>query len=98
MSIEAVGAISAANADAVVRSVHQSGRMDFSSVIGEGLQATDQSIHDSDSTVRAFAAGQEVAPHELIISLEEARMRLMLLSEVRNKLVEGYQELSRMQL
>ncbi|WP_269078436.1 flagellar hook-basal body complex protein FliE [Xanthomonas arboricola] len=55
-------------------------------------------MQTADQQLRAMAAGQEVAPHDLMISLEEARMHLTLLSEVRNKLVEGYQELSRMQL
>ncbi len=48
--------------------------------------------------VRAVAAGQDVATHDVMISLEQARMQLTLLSEVRNRVVEAYQELSRMQL
>ena len=48
--------------------------------------------------MRQAAAGENVAPHTLMIAMEEAQMSLMLTVEVRNKVVEAYQELMRMQL
>lgn len=71
---------------------------DFGPALAGGLGAVDAALQKADQQVRLLAAGQEVAPHDVMISLEEARMHLMLLSEVRNRVVEAYQELSRMQL
>jgi flagellar hook-basal body complex protein FliE len=36
--------------------------------------------------------------HDVMISMEQARMNLMFMVEVRNRVVEAYQELMRMQL
>lgn len=71
---------------------------DFGRVVEQGMAKVDQALGTADQNVRELAAGHDIAPHDLMISLEEARMHLMLFSEVRNRLVEGYQELSRMQL
>jgi len=47
---------------------------------------------------RKFATGESENLHELMIALEEAKLVLDLTVEVRNKAVEAYQELSRMQI
>lgn len=102
MSIDAIAAIAAAGSTSAAEvtsatQVRMSGP-DFASVVGGGLDSVNASMQQADQNLRALAAGQEVAPHEVMISMEEARMHLMLLSEVRNRVVEAYQELARMQL
>jgi flagellar hook-basal body complex protein FliE len=72
--------------------------VDFGALVGEGLQRVDASLREADARVRSLAAGEEVALHDVMISMEQARLDLMLVVEVRNRLVEAYQELSRMQL
>jgi flagellar hook-basal body complex protein FliE len=72
--------------------------VDFAAMIGEGLERVDESLRAADSQVRSLAAGEAVPLHEVMISMERARMDLMLVVEVRNRLVEAYQELARMQL
>lgn len=76
----------------------EAGRLDFSTMVGDGLQRVDASLRDADAMVRSLAAGEDVALHDVMISMERARLDLMLVVEVRNRLVEAYQELSRMQL
>ncbi|QBG97558.1 flagellar hook-basal body complex protein FliE [Xanthomonas oryzae] len=98
MAIEAIGAIGSAQIEALGAPVAATGGANFGDVVARGVSGADSAIQTADQQMRAMAAGQEVAPHDLMISLEEARMHLTLLAEVRNKLVEGYQELSRMQL
>jgi flagellar hook-basal body complex protein FliE len=56
------------------------------------------SLQSADGKLRAMAAGQDVPVHDVMISLEQARMQLMFMVEVRNRAVEAYQELMRMQL
>jgi flagellar hook-basal body complex protein FliE len=97
MSIEAISAIGMASPTEVAESVAPP-RADFSAVVGQGVGAVDEALKVADQQVRILASGQEIAPHDVMISLEEARMHLMLLAEVRNRVIEAYQELSRMQL
>ncbi|WDM67824.1 flagellar hook-basal body complex protein FliE [Xanthomonas cucurbitae] len=98
MAIEAISAVSLGPSKAVDLVPSLANGVDFSGVVARGVAEADAAVQTADQKIRAMAAGQEVAPHDLMISLEEARMHLTLLAEVRNKLVEGYQELSRMQL
>ncbi|HEY0502227.1 MAG TPA: flagellar hook-basal body complex protein FliE [Lysobacter sp.] len=73
-------------------------RVDFGQWVEGSLARIGQSLEAADVNVRALAAGQDVPVHEVMISLERARMDLTLAAEVRNRLVEAYQELTRMQL
>lgn len=98
MSIEAIGALNANTATAGAQAAERTVQADFSNVIKLGIDGVDGALGGADVAVRAVAAGQEIATHDVMISLEQARMRLMLLAEVRNRVVEAYQELSRMQL
>lgn len=97
MTIEAVAAITVTSMAEVTESSPLP-RADFNASLGQGVSAVDGALKVADQQVRVLASGQEIAPHDVMISLEEARMHLMLLSEVRNRVVEAYQELSRMQL
>lgn len=42
--------------------------------------------------------GKEIPLHEMLIQMEKAKTALNLLIQVRNKLVEAFQELNRMQV
>lgn len=98
MSIEAVAGIGAGVATAESPAAGHVSRMEFSTLIEQGLGSLDSALKNADQTVRALASGQEIATHDVMISLEEARMQMMLVSEIRNRVIEAYQELSRMQL
>ena len=51
-------------------------------------------LHAGDMATR-FAAGENLDVHQVMISSQEASVALNLAIQVRNKLVEGYQELMR---
>ena len=70
----------------------------FMDQIAKGLGDVNVQLQRADQLMRQAAAGENVAPHTLMIAMEEAQMSLMLTVEVRNKVVEAYQELMRMQL
>ena len=59
--------------------------------IGEVNQAQ---LHAGDLSTR-FAAGEPLDVHQVMIVAQEASVALNLAIQVRNKLVEGYQELMR---
>jgi flagellar hook-basal body complex protein FliE len=48
--------------------------------------------------LQQLAAGAPVNLHQVMIGLEESRMSFQLLMQVRNRLLEGYQEVMRMQV
>lgn len=57
----------------------------------------DKQIASEDITQR-FINGENIDVHNVMIAGEEAKLSLQLAVQVRNKLVEAYQEISRMQL
>lgn len=59
------------------------------------LQATKAA---SDESVRSVLMGQTDNIPSALISMEEASLKFQLMVEVRNRLVDTYQEISRMQL
>lgn len=75
-----------------------SGGADFLSLIGRGVAQVDASLGQATAVVNALASGKDIAIHDVMIAMERARIDLTLMSEVRNRLIEGYQELTRMQL
>lgn len=48
--------------------------------------------------VAGLMSGQQVPLHQAVIAMEEASVSFQLMVEVRNKLLESYQELMRMQV
>ncbi|HRO63593.1 flagellar hook-basal body complex protein FliE [Thermomonas sp.] len=102
MTVDAIGAFSPSIAGVLPTSsspvASGSPAADFGQLLGDGLGRLDASVKSAESGLRAMAAGQDVPVHDVMISLEQARMQLMFMVEVRNRVVEAYQELMRMQL
>jgi flagellar hook-basal body complex protein FliE len=98
MTIESIAALGGERLSPEVGNGIAPARLDFAQWVEGSLARVGQSIEAADANVRALAAGQDVPVHEVMISLERARMDLTLAAEVRNRLVEAYQELTRMQL
>lgn len=76
----------------------QPGGSELVSYLQGTLARVDGNLQAADGQLRQLAAGEDIAVHEVMITMERARMELMLMTEVRNRLVEAYQELTRMQL
>jgi len=66
---------------------------------GEKLEAAlaeiDQKNREADSAAYKYASGENIPVHKVIIAAEQARLSIALAAEVRNKVLEAYQELSR---
>jgi len=98
MAIESIAPIGGASIAPMQEPGTNAMRGDFSAWVGDGLAKVGDSLRIAEDNVRALAAGHDIPVHEVMISLEQARMDLTLATEVRNRLVEAYQELTRMQL
>ena len=70
----------------------------FKQVLQDALaRVNDLQLKAGDAS-RQFASGESENLHELMIALEEAKVTLQFTIEVRNRAIEAYQELSRMQV
>lgn len=52
----------------------------------------------SDKAIQGLASGENKNLHEVMISMEKASISFLFMSQVRNKAVEAYQEVMRMQV
>ena len=70
----------------------------FGTMVSDGLKAVNDTLVRADSEVRQVAVGTGPSLHEVMIHLEEARLSFQLLAQVRNRLLDAYQEVMRMQV
>ena len=90
-SLQTAPAPYAKQAEAVEGGSFQKLLTDFvSDVNRKGLEAGE--------AVRDFYSGKDVSLHEAVVGVQEASVSFQMMVEVRNKLLEGYQELIRMQM
>ncbi|KSB91862.1 hypothetical protein AS593_07505 [Caulobacter vibrioides] len=100
-AIEAVSALSTTELSQIpspVRSAPSGGVQSFAQMLLNGVQDVNQKLVDADAQVAAFAVDDSIPVHQVTYALEHARLSFELMLQVRNRLVEGYQELMRMQL
>lgn len=62
------------------------------------LKSVNASLELADTDVKKLAAGETQSLHEVMIHLEEAKLSFQLLAQVRNRLLDAYQEVMRMQV
>lgn len=70
----------------------------FATAVTQGLQQVDRSLQSSQADLRSLAAGDVSNLHQVMVRLEESRLSMQLVLQVRNRLLESYQELMRMQV
>ncbi len=68
----------------------------FDSIIDRAITAVEDKQAVSAATTRAVLLGDNARLHESMIAMQEASVSFGLMLEVRNKVVESYQELMRM--
>ena len=70
----------------------------FAGVVGNLVQDVNAKQNVMEQSLRDLQSGQNVSLHQTMISIQEASVSFQLMVEVRNKLLESYQELMRMQV
>ncbi|HEY8496795.1 MAG TPA: flagellar hook-basal body complex protein FliE [Limnochordales bacterium] len=70
----------------------------FASMLQQGLAQVNALQSAADEAIWRLAAGQADNLHEVMIAVERASIALELTIAIRNKLVEAYQEIMRMQV
>ena len=74
------------------------GGSSFVDTLGSLVSDVNQSQLQSRDAVSGLMSGQNVPLHQAMIAMEEASVSFQLMVEVRNKLLDSYQELMRMQV
>jgi flagellar hook-basal body complex protein FliE len=95
MSIEAITALAPAAVTGATAQT-QTGAA-FSTVLDQ-LSGLNTQLSGVEQQVQQLALGQTDNLHQVMIGLEEARLQFDLVLQVRNKLLEAYQEMMRMQV
>ncbi|MEG0296316.1 MAG: flagellar hook-basal body complex protein FliE [Clostridium sp.] len=70
----------------------------FSDILKQNLDSINEKQVHADEMTKKFVMGEDVEVHEVMLAAEEAKMSLQLAVQMRNKVVEAVQELTRMQL
>ena len=70
----------------------------FKKMLQENLSKVNEMQLLSHQASVKFATGESDYLHELMITLEDAKLALQLAVEVRNKILDAYQEILRMQI
>ncbi|MBM3846453.1 MAG: flagellar hook-basal body complex protein FliE [Verrucomicrobia bacterium] len=71
---------------------------DFSNLLGQIVREVQAKQANAGAATAGLLSGQGVPLHQAVLASEEASVAFQLMVEVRNKLLEAYQELMRMQV
>ncbi len=73
-------------------------KANFGQQLQNAIQEVDQLQSRRDDMVQEMVRGDRIEVHEIMTAAEEAQLAFELMLEVRNKLLESYQEIMRMQV
>jgi len=74
------------------------GAVSFKSLLADALTQVNQLQQNADASTVKLAAGDNIALDEVMLAVQKAELALQMTTQVRNKLVEAYQEVARMQI
>jgi flagellar hook-basal body complex protein FliE len=75
-----------------------SAQSSFSSVLGQMVQDVNAKQGVATQALQDLQSGQNTSLHQTMIAMEEASVSFQLMVEVRNRLLDSYQEIMRMQV
>ena len=70
---------------------------EFSNMLKKCIDNVNETATESNATTNAFVKGEDVTIDEVMVKAAEANLSLQFLTTTRDKLVEGYKELIKMQ-
>nr|WP_238480721.1 flagellar hook-basal body complex protein FliE [Desulforadius tongensis] len=73
-------------------------KMSFGEVLNDAISKLNEIQLHADEVKLKFVTGEVQDIHQVTIAMQEAKIAMQLAVEVRNKLLEAYQEVSRMPL
>ncbi len=76
----------------------QAGAPDFAETLTQSLEKVNTLQKEADAAIKDFVSGETRNIHETMIAVNKADLAFRLTMQVRNKIVEAYQEVLRTQL
>ena len=70
----------------------------FMQAVGSAVSEINTSLVDADTSVRALAAGENISVQDVMMAMEHAHLKLQFAVEVRNRVIDAYQNLTNMQM
>lgn len=70
----------------------------FQNLLGNFVGEVNAKQNEANDAITGLLSGKNVSLHQAMISMEEANVSFQMMVEVRNRLLESYQELMRMQV
>jgi flagellar hook-basal body complex protein FliE len=70
----------------------------FADVLKSSLDEVNQLQQKADAAITALATGDKMSLHDTMIAMEQADVSFRLMMQVRNKIVDAYQEIMRIQV
>lgn len=102
MNIEAISALGmhdeVAPAGPVKGEASAAGGPTFIQRVTEGVQEVNAQLLAGQVDLQRLATGDADSVHDIMVRLEESRIALQLMLQVRNRVLEAYQDVMRMQV
>jgi len=73
-------------------------KQDFGDTLQQAIREVDGLQQRRDTKIEQMVRGESLEVHEIMTAAQEAQLAFELMLEVRNKLLEAYQEVMRMQV
>jgi flagellar hook-basal body complex protein FliE len=70
----------------------------FGQILGDAINSINEKENNANNAIARLAAGDDVELHQVMMATQEADIALHLALQVRNKVVEAYQDVMRMQV
>ena len=96
--LQQLGSVNSDNPLQAASGASSTGGASFSNMLGGLINDVSQKQAAAGSAVTGLLSGQNVSLHQAMISMEEANVSFQMMVEVRNRLLDSYQELMRMQI
>ena len=71
---------------------------EFGSMLSEAIGRVDQSNKAAESTIDRYLSGENEEIHDMVLATQRNELQFELFLQVRNKVVQAYQEVMRMQM
>ncbi|TYP59934.1 flagellar hook-basal body complex protein FliE [Thermosediminibacter litoriperuensis] len=70
----------------------------FKDILVKAFETVNGYQKDYDNVLKKLIAGEDMSVHEVMIAAEKAKLSLEFAVQIRNKAIEAYQEIMRMQI
>lgn len=70
----------------------------FADLFEKSVAEVNQNQVDADRAIKELIAGRNKNPHEVMLAVERADVSLKLMTQVRNKILDAYKEIMKMQV